>query len=117
MPKRRKATKTSWKPGQSGNPGGRLKTPEEVRAAFRETTPEALETLRRVMTLWEAAPGPATRAAEVVLERGWGKAASAKEDQEALKEAAKAAASNPAAGASTQAILAALALVEGKAAE
>jgi len=52
---------------------GRPKVPEDVRRAFRELTPLAVDTLKRVM-MDEAHPGPAARAAEVVLDRAWGKA-------------------------------------------
>lgn len=37
-----------FKPGQSGNPKGRPKIPETTKEAFREASPEALETLRSV---------------------------------------------------------------------
>jgi hypothetical protein len=50
---------TSFKPGQSGNPHGRPKRPEtiearrvvaDVKAAARELTPVAMETLEKAMT-------------------------------------------------------------------
>lgn len=64
----------SWGPN---NPppktGGRPKVPEDVRRAFRELTPLAVDTLKRVM-MDEDHPSAAAKAAEVVLDRAWGKA-------------------------------------------
>lgn len=112
--KGRPPTKGSWKKGQSGNAGGRLKTPDEVREAFRAATHESLATLRLVMQLFreyqsDKLAGPAVRAAELVTERAWGKPESAEKDREALKDALR-----PAKDASTETILKALAIVEGK---
>lgn len=116
--KGRPPTKGSWKKGQSGNTGGRLKTPDEVRDAYREATHESLATLRLVMALFreyqsDKLAGPAVRAAELVTERAWGKPASAEEDRAALKDAL----SRPAKDATTDTIMKALAIVEGKANE
>ena len=38
-----------FKPGQSGNPGGRPKIPEDVKMAFRAACPEAVEILIGIM--------------------------------------------------------------------
>ena len=38
-----------WKPGQSGNPGGRPKVLADVQALARQYTTEAIETLRDIM--------------------------------------------------------------------
>jgi hypothetical protein len=38
-----------FKPGQSGNPGGRPKLPPEFKAALKELTPDALELLGQVV--------------------------------------------------------------------
>jgi len=46
---KRKAPRSAWKPGQSGNPGGRPKIPEATKEAFKEASPEALECLREIM--------------------------------------------------------------------
>ena len=78
---------TQFKPGNPGGPG-RPKMPEELREAFRALAPEAIETLHQVMKTGER-DGDRVRAAEVILERGWGKAPAAPEDREAMKEAAR----------------------------
>ncbi len=76
----RKATRTSFQPGKSGNPGGRPKqTPEEkaeelaLEAACRDKTEEALAT---IVLLMNKADKDSVRlaAAIFVIERGWGKA-------------------------------------------
>ncbi len=76
----RKAPGTAFKPGQSGNPGGRPKrTPAEkaeqlaLEAACRAKTKEALDT---ILLLMRTADRDSVKlaAAQFVLERGWGKA-------------------------------------------
>lgn len=76
----RKAPRSAFKPGISGNPGGRPKrTPEEkaeelaLEAACRANTKEALDT---VLLLMRTADRDSVKfaAAQFVLERGWGKA-------------------------------------------
>lgn len=57
-----------------GNPGGgRPKMPEDVKAAFRGYTIEARDTLVEIMQNKEAKESARIRAAEIILERGWGK--------------------------------------------
>jgi hypothetical protein len=73
---KRPAPKTAFKPGQSGNPGGRPPKTEEQRTLetmCRERTPEALAT---VLTIMGAGENERNRlsAAQFVIERGWGKA-------------------------------------------
>jgi hypothetical protein len=59
--------------GVSGNPGGRPKTNEEFVAAAREISLVALKKLAQIMM---SGTGPAqVRAAEIIIERAWGKAA------------------------------------------
>lgn len=58
--------------GNSG--GGRPKVPEELRKAFQKVCPEALEVLVSIMSDTEAKDNDRIRAAEVILERGYGKA-------------------------------------------
>lgn len=65
-----------FKPGQSGNPGGRPKLPEDVkhvRELAREYTTEAVEALVSVIR-GESSPGAKVSAAQALLDRGWGKA-------------------------------------------
>lgn len=75
----------AWRPGQSGNPDGRPKTDPELVEAFRARTPRALATLDKAMadfadnaTTEKGDPlvpaAAAVKAAEVVLNRGWGTA-------------------------------------------
>lgn len=60
-----------WKPGQSGNPGGRPKEEKEVLALARERSKEAIERLVLIMQ------GPndklAMMAAQAILDRAFGK--------------------------------------------
>lgn len=62
--------------GRSGNPGGRPKVPAEVKEAFRALTMDALKTLQDALS--EGGP-VAVKAAEVILDRGWGRATQAME--------------------------------------
>ena len=59
--------------GGPGGPGRPKDDPEFVEAC-REKTPKALATLERAMDGYEENPGPAVRAAEVLLNRAWGTA-------------------------------------------
>ncbi len=62
-----------WKPGQSGNPGGRPKAIGHVRDLARELTDDAIQTLATVMHDPKAPPGARVAAAVAILDRGWGK--------------------------------------------
>jgi hypothetical protein len=73
---------TSFKPGVSGNPDGRPKRPEtiearrvvaNVKAAARELTPVAIDTLEKAMTDQKAPWAAKIAAAIAILDRGWGK--------------------------------------------
>lgn len=64
----------SWAKGQSGNPGGRPKELRKVVALARKRTTVAIKTLEDIMTNGSN-EGARVRAAEVLLERGWGKPA------------------------------------------
>lgn len=63
--------------GQSGNPGGRPKLPEDikhVRELAREYTQEAVDALVIVMRGENSSAGAKVSAAQALLDRGWGKA-------------------------------------------
>lgn len=59
--------------GQSGNPGGRPKVVGVVQDLAREHTPDAINTLAEIMTDENAPPAQRIAAAQVMLDRGWGK--------------------------------------------
>ena len=77
----RSATPASWKPGQSGNPGGRRKlTPQEfeLRKACEDLTPEALKTIVYLM-LNADKDSVRLAAATLIVERAHGKSVEHKE--------------------------------------
>lgn len=73
MPKGKKG----WQPGQSGNPKGRPKDPERerIRNLAREHTEAAIRTLVECMNDTGAKWVSRLKAAEILLDRGYGKAA------------------------------------------
>jgi hypothetical protein len=64
---------TSFKPGQSGNPGGRPKILADVRDLAREQTEVAIEALTEIVKNKKAPPAARVSAANSLLDRGWGK--------------------------------------------
>lgn len=60
-----------FKKGQSGNPSGRKKVPEDVKLAFRSLTMDAVRTLTEVMHHGDN-DSSRIRAAEIILNRAWG---------------------------------------------
>lgn len=73
---------TSFKPGESGNPGGRPKRPAtieahriitDVKAAARSHTADAFQTLADAMQSEKAPWAARVAAANAILDRGWGK--------------------------------------------
>ncbi|MBR0034647.1 MAG: hypothetical protein IJP54_03115 [Synergistaceae bacterium] len=69
----RPAPRTAFKPGQSGNPGGRPKIPEDVREATRAACPAAIKLLVKVMKDEEEKTAYRLDAAKTLLDRGYGK--------------------------------------------
>ena len=72
--KKRGGEATQFKKGQSGNPGGRPKVPEEIKEAFKAAAPEALELLLKFMRDKKEKSEIRVKCAETVLDRGYGKA-------------------------------------------
>ncbi len=72
---KRRAPRTAWRPGQSGNPRGRPKLDRHVRDLARRYTEEAIEALANIMRDESESATARTRAAEVILDRGWGRPA------------------------------------------
>lgn len=60
-----------WRPGQSGNPGGRPKVNPELRRAAQDHSAEALDVLVEVMRTGK--PGERLLAAREILDRAYGK--------------------------------------------
>lgn len=79
MPENRRRTgnSTSFKPGQTGNPGGRPKRTQEQKDALemiKALAPEAVERLKEIITDPSIRPDTRLKAIEIVLERTYGKA-------------------------------------------
>lgn len=66
-----KTPRSAWKPGQSRNPGGRPKVVAEIRDLAREHGQKAIE--RLVELLDSKNESVAVRAAEALLDRGYGR--------------------------------------------
>ena len=64
---------TTFKPGISGNPGGRPQVIKEVRDLARAYTVEAIETLNSIMLDKKAPAAARIAAAQAILDRGYGK--------------------------------------------
>src|SRR5688572_6726077 len=63
---------TQFKPGQSGNPGGRPKLTSEFRELCRANTPEYIAELER-LALKGKREATRTRALNLLLAYGWGR--------------------------------------------
>jgi hypothetical protein len=62
-----------WIKGQSGNPGGRPRVMRNVQELARQRTSEAVRTLGELMRSDATPPGVRVRAAELLLDRAWGR--------------------------------------------
>ena len=69
---KRRIPHTAWKPGQSGNPGGRPKVVAEIRDLARAHGVAAIERLAALLK--SSNESVALRAAEALLDRGYGRA-------------------------------------------
>lgn len=63
-----------FKPGESGNPGGRPKVSQEVKDLARRHTEDAMQALIDIATDSKSPPSSRVAAAQALLDRGWGKA-------------------------------------------
>ena len=82
VPAKRVLPRSAFKPGQSGNPGGRPKKTEEeflLEKACEARAPEALETVLQIMRKG-ASDKVRLQAAAFVIERRYGKAVTKVED-------------------------------------
>ena len=59
--------------GQSGNKQGRQKIPEDIKQAFRSLAPDCCRVLCSIVNDESARHADRIKAAEVILDRGWGK--------------------------------------------
>ena len=87
---RRKAPITAFKPGQSGNPGGRPKRTQQefdLMAACEAMTPEALKTIVKLMIQGEK-DSVRLQAASFIIERRYGKSVEHKEVRSGLLDSA-----------------------------
>jgi hypothetical protein len=71
--KQSKSKQMTWRKGESGNPGGRVGVPAEVRELARAHTKDAIDRLAH----WLKSDNPAASvaAANALLDRGYGKPA------------------------------------------
>ena len=63
-----------WKKGQSGNPSGRAKIPEDAKAMLKAATPQAVKLLVDTLNNPKEKTETRVRCAETVLDRVYGKA-------------------------------------------
>lgn len=61
--------------GQSGNPSGRPRMDERLKERLKDLSHEAVDVIEEIMRDVEAPRRDRIRAAEVLIERAWGKAA------------------------------------------
>jgi hypothetical protein len=66
---------TKWQPGQSGNPGGRPKVPEDLKKSCRRLSMRGMKVLEEIITSKSATTKDSDRIAAVrlVMEYGFGK--------------------------------------------
>ena len=91
--------KGTFLPGQAAVSPGRPKMPEELKVAFRALSADAVNVLRDLVMSDKAKGSDRLRAAEVILDRAWGKVPSAPEDLDAISEA------RPLAGAAAETLI------------
>lgn len=70
---KRPAPRTAFKPGQSGNPGGRPKVVAEIRELAQLEGPASIAALVRLRDGAKTPPAVKAVAAQAILDRGYGK--------------------------------------------
>ena len=73
MPDSRVKTDTKFKKGQSGNPGGRKKLPQEFQKLAKEKSYDALKILCEIMENSNAKTDVRVKCAELIMAYGVGK--------------------------------------------
>ena len=68
-----RAPRTAFKPGRSGNPGGRPKALADVIELARTHTPDAINRLAHIVRDDAAPPAAQVAASMALLDRAWGK--------------------------------------------
>ena len=63
-----------FEPGKSGNPSGRPKIPEALKARARELCPAVLDTWEAILKDEDAKHSDRIKAGENIFDRAWGKA-------------------------------------------
>lgn len=71
---KRAAPPTAFKPGQSGNPSGRPKLPEEFKELAKTNSVTALQKVIDILNNPESDNKDRLKAAEIIMDRAWGKA-------------------------------------------
>lgn len=82
MPQNRDATGRFQK-GQSGNPGGRPKVPDNIKKALSDLVPESIEVKRQILHDETAPLDLKNKVADSILDRVYGKPGYAVEDASA----------------------------------
>ena len=72
--KKRHAPPHAWKPGQSGNPGGRPRVVADIRALAQAEGDACIAALKRVMDDPKSPAAAKVQAAQALLDRGYGRA-------------------------------------------
>lgn len=72
-----KKNSTSFKPGQSGNPSGRPKIPEEFKELAKRYSVPALRKVIEIMESPNSDYKDKLKASEIIMDRAWGKSTQA----------------------------------------